>query len=344
MGEMEPKTLWKVEMELLRQTTLELGGAARRFVVARRASELVDVVRDCDARGEPVFVLGGGSNVVFGDAGFDGTVVHVATRGIEIADEISVAAGEPWDDFVAWAVRRGLAGVECLSGIPGLVGATPIQNVGAYGQEVKDTITRVRAWDRKDSRVVDLENVECRFSYRHSMLKESARWVVLRVTFALSVQSARIRYAELARAIGGEAAPVARVRETVIALRRGKGMVLDPQDPDTRSAGSFFVNPMMDEAAYAALAARAGESPPRFASDDGRVKVPAAWLIEHAGFAKGTARGRVAISSKHALALTNRGGATAAELLALAREIRDGVLARFGVTLAPEPVLVGCSI
>ncbi|HEY1959618.1 MAG TPA: UDP-N-acetylmuramate dehydrogenase [Polyangiaceae bacterium] len=343
---MEPKTLWKTNMELSRYTTLELGGAARRFVSATRESDLVAIISDCDARGEPVFVLGGGSNVVFADAGFDGTVVHVATRGIVTGDELEIAAGEPWDDFVAWSVRSGLAGVECLSGIPGLVGATPIQNVGAYGQEVKDTIASVRVWDRETSQIVSLSNEACRFSYRHSMLKESPRWVVLRVRFALakSVQSTRIRYAELARAVGGETAPLARVREAVIALRKGKGMVLDPNDADTRSAGSFFVNPTMDEAAYAALAARAGESVPRFPSDDGRVKVPAAWLIEHAGFAKGTARGRVAISSKHALALTNRGGATAGELLALAREIQGGVFARFGVTLVPEPVLVGSAL
>ncbi len=330
-----------------RLTTLELGGPARRLVTAWRERDLVELVADCDARGEPVMALGGGSNVVFADAGFDGTIVRVATRGIVVhEDSVDVAAGEPWDDLVAWCVRAGLAGVECLSGIPGLVGATPIQNVGAYGQEVKDTIASVRAWDRSESRVVDLTNAECRFSYRHSMLKESSRFVVLRASFALrkSLQSTGIRYAELARAVGGESAPLARVRETVIALRRGKGMVLDPSDADTRSAGSFFVNPTMDESAYEALAARAGEKVPRFPSDDGRVKVPAAWLIEHAGFAKGTARGRAAISTKHALALTNRGGATTEELLALAREIRAGVQARFGVTLAAEPVLVGCAL
>jgi len=344
-------------MELSRYTTLEVGGPARRLVFAGSERAVVEAVSACDARGEPVFVLGGGSNVVFADEGFDGTVVRVGTRGIVLGgdrsdpnDRVDVAAGEPWDDLVAWAVRDGRAGLECLSGIPGLVGATPMQNVGAYGQEVKDTLVSVRAWDRSAGRVVELSRDACRLSYRHSMLKETAwRWVVLRVTFALprSSESAPIRYAELARALGvaeGETAPLARVREAVIALRRGKGMVLDPFDADTRSAGSFFVNPTMDERAYDALAARAGEKVPRFATDDGRVKVPAAWLIERAGFAKGAARGGAAISTKHALALTNRGDATTNDLLDLARAIRAGVAARFHVTLEPEPVLVGCAL
>jgi UDP-N-acetylmuramate dehydrogenase len=331
-------------------TTLELGGPARRFVAATCDADLVAAVSDCDARGEPVFVLGGGSNVVFADEGFDGAVVRVATRGVVFdGDVVDVAAGEPWDDLVAWSVRAGRAGLEGLSGIPGLVGATPIQNVGAYGQEVKDTLVSVRAWDREEKRIVVLARDACRFSYRHSMLKETSRFVVLRVAFDLprSAASAPIRYAELARALGvreGEAAPLARVRETVIALRRGKGMVLDPADPDTRSAGSFFVNPTMDEAAYEALAARAGEKVPRFAADAGLVKVPAAWLIERAGFTKGASHGGAAISSKHALAITNRANATTADVLALARAIRAAVESRFGLPLTPEPVLVGCSL
>ncbi len=336
-------------MELSRCTTLEVGGPARRFISARTESELIDAVRDCDSRGEPVFVLGGGSNVVFADAGFDGTVVHVETRGIVFdEDVIDVAAGEPWDDFVALCVRIGRSGVECMSGVPGLVGATPMQNVGAYGQEVKDTLAFVKVWDRQSARVMRLSTAECRLSYRHSMLKETSRFVVLRVAFAppRSPKSAPLRYAELARALGvkeGESAELARVRETVIALRRGKGMVLDADDADTRSAGSFFVNPTMDERAYEALAKRAGEKVPRFDSE-GAVKVPAAWLIERAGFTKGTARGRAAISTKHALALTNRGGASAEEIVGLARAVRDAVEAKFGVRLAPEPVLVGCAL
>ncbi len=336
-------------MDLASLTTLELGGAPRSLVFARSEEDLIGAVGDCDARGEPVFILGGGSNVVFADEGFNGTVVRVATRGMVFDDtHIDVAAGEPWDDFVAWSVRAGLAGLECMSGIPGLVGATPMQNVGAYGQEVKDTLAFVRAWDRKAKCVVRLSPAECRLSYRHSMLKETLRFVVLRVGFSLrrSSSSSGIQYAELARALHigcGESAPLARVRATVVALRRAKGMVLDPHDPDTKSAGSFFVNPTMAEADYDRLVARAGEKVPRFGSDVG-VKVPAAWLIEHAGFKKGQTRGAIAISSKHALALTNLGGATARELVAFAREIRDAVVTRFGITLVPEPVLVGCGI
>jgi UDP-N-acetylmuramate dehydrogenase len=336
-------------VDLASLTTLELGGAARSLVVARSEGALIAAVSDCDARGEPVFILGGGSNVVFADEGFDGTVVRVATRGMLFGETyIDVAAGEPWDDLVAWSVHAGLAGIECMSGIPGLVGATPMQNVGAYGQEVRDTLAFVRVWDRQAKRIVRFSPDECRLSYRHSMLKETSRFVVLRVGFALrrSPSSAAIRYAELARAlrtVEGESAPLALVRETVLQLRRSKGMVLDPHDPDTRSAGSFFVNPTMTEADYEHLVARAREKVPRFVSDAG-VKVPAAWLIEHAGFTKGQTNGAVAISTKHALALTNHGGATARELLAFARGIRDGVLARFGIKLAPEPVLVGCGI
>jgi len=336
-------------VDLSSLTTLKVGGAARRLVFARSESTLIALVADCDARAEPVFVLGGGSNVVFADEGFDGTVVCVATRGVVFDDtHVDVAAGEPWDDLVAWSVTSGLAGLECMSGIPGLVGATPMQNVGAYGQEVKETLAFVRVWDRQAKCVARLSVGECRLSYRHSMLKETARFVVLRVGFALrrSSSSVAIRYAELARALHvaeGEAAPLPLVRQTVNALRRAKGMVLDPHDPDTCSAGSFFINPTMDAAAYEALVKRAGENVPRFASE-GAVKVPAAWLIEHAGFKKGQARGAAAISSKHALALTNRGGAKASELLALAREIRDGVESRFGVRLVPEPVLVGCTL
>jgi len=327
-------------------TTLEVGGEARRFVCASSDLSLVEEISACDARGEKVFVLGGGSNVVFPDEGFDGTVVRVETRGIVFdGDVIELAAGEIWDDFVAFAAQSGRSGVECMSGIPGMVGATPMQNVGAYGQETQDTLSHVRVWDRQSARVMTLSAAECRMSYRHSMLKETSRFVVLRVAFTLprSAESAPIRYAELARALGvkeGARAPLARVRETVISLRRGKGMVLDPNDADTRSAGSFFVNPTMDEKAYEALAARAGEKVPRF-DQEGVVKVPAAWLIERAGFVKGTVRGNAAISTKHALAITNRGGATSKEIVALAREVKAAVEKRFGVSLSAEPILVG---
>jgi UDP-N-acetylmuramate dehydrogenase len=267
---------------------------------------------------------------------------------------LEVAAGEPWDPLVADCVARGLAGVECLAGIPGSVGATPIQNVGAYGQEVAETITAVRVLDRADGSVRRLTPAECGFTYRSSAFKrEPGRWVVLAVRFALeaSERSRPIRYPELARALGvevGARAPSAEVRAAVLALRRGKGMVLDPGDPDTVSAGSFFTNPVLDAGAFAALQERAaqrlgpGVRPPAWPADDGQVKTSAAWLIERAGFHRGQGNPEgIAISAKHTLALTNRGAGTAAELVALAREIADGVHAAFGVALVPEPVFVG---
>ena len=344
------------DVSLAPRTTLGLGGAARRFTIAIDEAEIVRAVREADARGEPVLVLGRGSNLVDADGGFDGLVVQVGSRGIEAHREgdrvrLDVAAGEPWDPFVARCVEDGLRGVECLSGIPGLVGATPIQNVGAYGQEVKGTITSVRVFDRRAGTLVDMPADSCGFTYRHSVFKGDPRFIVTRVTFVLAVsgESAPIRYAELARALDvneGEAAPLARTRETVIRLRRGKGMVVDPRDPDSISAGSFFVNPVMDDAAFAALQARASARGvdaklPRFPGDGGLHKVSAAWLIEQAGFPKGYGEGRVGISRKHALALVNRGGATTRELLALASTIERGVFEAFGVSLAREPVMVG---
>jgi len=276
----------------------------------------------------------------------------VATTGVrrEPAAEgrmrLTVAAGEPWDAVVAGAVAEGLAGIECLSGIPGSTGATPIQNVGAYGQEVASAIASVRVLDRRTGAIEELAPAACGFGYRSSAFKRSPDHVVLAVTFELerSGRSGPLRYGELARALGAEAgggAPLQDVRDAVLALRRGKGMVLDPADHDTWSAGSFFTNPVLDAAAFAALEARAGAAPPRFPEPDGRIKTSAAWLIERAGFAKGDARGPVALSSKHALALTNRGGATAAQLVGFAREIAEQVELRLGVALVPEPVLVG---
>jgi UDP-N-acetylmuramate dehydrogenase len=324
-------------------TTLRLGGAAERLVEATTEEEVVASVEG-DA-----LVLGGGSNMVIADAGVPGTVVLIRTRGVERDGAIlTVAAGEPWDELVAMTIAEGLAGIECLSGIPGLTGATPIQNVGAYGQDVAETVVGIRALDRSTGAVEDLPAAALGFAYRTSALKGSARRVVLSVTFALreSGMSGPIRYAELARTLGvsvGAAAPIAEVREAVLALRRGKGMVIDPGDPDSVSAGSFFTNPILEHAAFAALVARAGETPPHWPEPDGRVKASAAWLIEHAGFHKGLDRGPVGISAKHTLALVNRGGATTADLIALAREVAAGVHDRFGVALTPEPVFVGAS-
>ncbi len=342
-------------VRLAELTTLRLGGPARKLVAPDREQDLVEAVVAADGSGEPLLLVGGGSNLVVSDAGFDGTVLHVATRGVDVTEEadgtasVTVAAGEPWDALVARMVAEGLAGMECLAGIPGSVGATPMQNVGAYGQDVSETIVSVRTWDRGAGKIAIFDRAACRFAYRSSVFRGSARHVILGVTFALTrrATSAPLRYAELTRALGvgeGERAPLAATRETVIALRRAKGMVLDHSDRDTASAGSFFTNPILEAGALAALRARVGDKLPVFPEPDGRSKVSAAWLIERAGFAKGYALGRVAISAKHALALTNRGDATTAELLTLARTIRDGVKDRFGVVLENEPVFVGVAL
>ncbi len=334
--------------ELAPLTTLRLGGPARDLVVVRREDELIRTIRELDAAGEPVLVLAGGSNVVIADAGFDGTVVHVQTRGVAADDAtITVQAGEPWDPLVHRTVDAGLAGIECLSGIPGSTGATPIQNVGAYGQDVSQTISMVRVLDRASGRIEELTPAQCGFRYRTSAFKHRDDRIVLAVRFALraSRESGPIAYPELARALGvavGATAPLTEVRDAVLTLRRGKGMVVDPADPDSISAGSFFTNPILDAEAFAGLERRAApQRPPAWPETDGRVKTSAAWLIERAGFARGLTRGPVGISAKHTLALVNRGGATTAALVALAREVADGVQRAFGVTLVPEPVFVG---
>jgi UDP-N-acetylmuramate dehydrogenase len=334
-------------------TTLKLGGPARRLVEVETEDEVESAIGDADRAGEPAIVLGGGSNVVVADGGFPGTVVQIALHGVDVKAEngavrVDVAAGESWDGFVEQCIAAGWSGVECLAGIPGLVGATPIQNVGAYGQEVKETIASLRAFDREKRAFVEMDASECGFSYRSSVFKGRGRFVVVRVRFRMrmSSESAPVRYAELARALGvaeGQRAPAREVMRTVVELRKKKGMVLDASDPDTRSAGSFFVNPVLSPEGLALLERRLdpGSRLPKFPEDGGRTKISAAWLIEHAGYSKGFAMGRAAISTKHALALTNRGGATTAELLALARAIQEAVRARFGVELVPEPVLIG---
>jgi UDP-N-acetylmuramate dehydrogenase len=331
-------------------TTLGLGGRAQRVLIATNADELAQTPANS-------FILAGGSNVVVGDGGYPGTVVLVRSTGVAVREAepetvtVTVEAGESWDGVVARAVDSGWSGIECLSGIPGSAGATPIQNVGAYGQEVAESITAVRVLDRTTGERLVMTPEECGFAYRTSVFKHSDRWLVLSVDFRLfrSPESAPVRYAELARALGveiGDRVPLADARAAVLGLRAGKGMVLDPADPDTRSVGSFFTNPVLDASAYAALRERAaglGE-PPSWPSPDGVVKVSAAWLIDKAGFTKGYGRGPVRISTKHTLALTHRGGGSTADLLGLAREIREGVRDRFGVTLHPEPVLVNCAI
>ena len=411
-------------------TTLHLGGPAARFIAAASEEDLVAAVRAADLAAEPVLVLGGGSNLVVADAGFPGTVVLAAFAGFEVAGSgdgpvprsgdgpvparllvgVTVAAGQDWDELVQHCVSAGLSGIECLSGIPGMAGATPIQNVGAYGQEVAQTIALVRAYDRLRGEVVELSGADCGFGYRTSMFKREAaaalateagprataravgaamhpaphtagaavrpalhtagatgRFVILSVTFGLtaSAMSAQVRYAELSRSLGvteGDRVPLADAREAVLELRRGKGMVLDAADPDTRSAGSFFTNPVLTASQFEdleALVARAADDGagkdaarpakvPHYPGDHGRVKVSAAWLIEHAGFTKGYALSRdpdaARISGKHTLALTNPGRASTADLLRLARHIRAGVRAAFGVELTAEPTLVGVEL
>jgi UDP-N-acetylmuramate dehydrogenase len=333
-------------------TTLRVGGPAHRMITVKTEAELVEAVADLDGGGEPLLALGGGSNLLVGDAGFHGTVVKIATEGI-VEDTaacsgavITVAAGEPWDPLVRYAVERGWSGLEPMSGIPGLVGATPIQNVGAYGAEVSELISMVRTLDRSTGQLKTLFPIECGFGYRSSRFKsDPGHFVVLSVTFQLPLgsMSQPIRYPELARVLGvevGQRAPAAEVRQAVLALRSAKGMVLVEDDHDTWSAGSFFTNPILSQARALALPADA----PRFSQPDGTVKTSAAWLVEQAGFGKGYGRGAARLSAKHTLALTNRGAASATELLGLAREIRAGVQAKFGIELVPEPVLVGCEL
>jgi UDP-N-acetylmuramate dehydrogenase len=377
------------QVRLADYTTLHLGGPAARFVLAGSQDELVAVIRAADAGAEPVLVLGGGSNLVVADEGFPGVVVHTAAAGLEFAAdrdavEVTVQAGHDWDEFVQRCIADGLSGVECLSGIPGRVGATPIQNVNAYGQDVAHTITSVRAYDRLRDVVIEIPAADCGFGYRTSMFKAHAtgqargatlnpasatgRFVVVAVTFRLaaSPQSAPVRYGELSRVLGvaeGGRVPLADARAAVLTLRRSKGMVLDAADPDTRSAGSFFTNPVVSAAVLAGLAAHvsgaanggaasrsaaSGSAIPHWPVQDGQVKLSAAWLIEHAGFSKGFRlpgdAGGARISTKHALALTNPGQGSSASLIRLAREIKAGVFAAFGVELANEPVLVGVAL
>ncbi|MDE0572404.1 UDP-N-acetylmuramate dehydrogenase [Demequina sp. B12] len=354
---------------LAQHTTFRVGGPVRDYFEASSEAELIEAVRIADAQGTPVLVLGGGSNLLAADAGFDGLVVRDARREVQVQDDgmcggvsATATAGLPWDDFVAQAVTEGWVGVEALSGIPGSTGATPVQNVGAYGAEVAETIALVRVWDRHEQQVRSLPQIACGFSYRDSLLKRSMRggapdggvwrpsprYVVLDVTFQMrfGTLSGPLRYAQLASALGvaeGERAPLTEVRAAVLEVRASKGMVLDAADHDTWSAGSFFTNPILTPEAAAQLP----QDAPRFPAAGGQVKSSAAWLIERAGFGRGfqvTADAPASLSTKHTLALTNRGGATAADVVALARAVRDGVRERFGVELVPEPVFLGLEL
>lgn len=343
-------------------STLGVGGPARYYLRAENPATVEAAVAWAAERRLPLFVLGGGSNVVMSDEGFDGLVLHVAIPGVAYTSAggealVHAAAGEPWDAVVAGAVERGWAGIECLSGIPGCVGATPMQNVGAYGQEVAETVAGVSAFDTHTGRTVSFDNGECRFGYRDSRFKreDRGRYVILGVTYRLRPGGEpALRYPELARHLEqqGHAPILARVREAVLAVRRRKSMVIDPQDPNTRSVGSFFMNPIVETAAAEGVReslrrqgrAEDAGSMPAYPCDEGHVKLSAAWLIERAGLNRGYGAGRAGISANHTLALVNRGGATAADVVALAREVRQRVREAFGVTLVPEPVLVGLEL
>jgi UDP-N-acetylmuramate dehydrogenase len=347
-----------VPAPLAELTTLRLGGPARRLVRAGSGAELVEALRAADSDGEPLLLVGGGSNLVIADAGFAGTAVAVASSGLSVRRVpdgpalVTVEAGQDWDSVVEATLAEGLSGLECLSGIPGRAGAVPVQNVGAYGVEIAERLVDVDLYDRASGSVrVHVPAASLGLVYRGSVLKGRDDAVVLRVRLALDVtvgaagRGNPVRYAELASVLGvglGEPAPPARVRAAVLELRRSKGMVLDPADHDTWSVGSFFTNPVLSSLPPELV----GVSMPSWSMPDGRVKLSAAWLISNAGFARGHAGpgGRVSLSGKHSLALTNRGAASTEDLLALAREVRAGVLAAFGVTLTPEPVLVGCAL
>lgn len=341
----------RADVPLAERGTLGVGGAARWFMRAESAEDVAAAHQWCEERRVPWFVLGGGSNVVIADRGFDGLVLQIGMSGTVISRDgedtlISAGAGESWDSVVETAVNRGLAGVECLSGIPGTVGGTPVQNVGAYGQDVSSTIERVTVYDCMGHTVQSLRGIDCGFSYRMSRFKhaDEGRFVVCEVTFRLRPGPATATYADVAsylKRADVSTPTVSLVRDAVLNIRRSKGMVVDARDPDSRSVGSFFMNPVITEADRERVAAIAGERPPGFAVEGGRVKIPAAWLIERAGFTKGYTDGAVGISTKHPLALVNRGGATAADVLRLARAVKQVVGDRYGVWLRPEPIFVG---
>jgi UDP-N-acetylmuramate dehydrogenase len=340
-------------------TTLRIGGPARFFAEAQSEDETLAALSFAEQHGLPLFILGGGSNALIADEGFPGLVIRVANKGMTWREEgdrviAAVCAGEDWDEFVSQCVERDLAGVECLSGIPGAVGGSPIQNIGAYGQEARETIISVRVFDRLAREFTELSNEQCRFSYRASLFNTTARdrYVVTEVAFALKPQGEpAIRYPDLKHFFSNisTSPSLALTREAVRAIRARKAMLIAPDDPDCRSAGSFFKNPVITTSAFVRIEEIARErnligadqGVPNFPAGDGEIKVPAAWLIERAGFHKGYDGGAVGISSKHTLAIVNRGGATAREVIALMNEIQERVAEKFGVALTPEPVFVG---
>lgn len=342
-------------VQLAPYTTMKIGGRARFFVRADDEDDVVSAVQFARSQNLPLFVLGGGSNVLIADNGFDGLVIKIGLSGFvfhvpsseSVLDPnsklVTAGAGEDWDKFVAFCVDSDLAGVECLSGIPGLVGGTPVQNVGAYGQEVSETIVSVCCLEIETLRFVTMTNSECGFSYRKSIFNSTdiGRYIVLGVTFSLKENGEpKIVYKDIREYFGERKPSLSEVRETVLSIRRAKSMVINADDPNSRSAGSFFKNPIVSRETFASIRAEF-DSVPSFSVDQENVKIPAAWLIENAGFGKGYALGRAGISSKHTLAIINRGGANAADILALKDEIQAAVKSKFDITLTPEPIFIG---
>jgi UDP-N-acetylmuramate dehydrogenase len=340
-------------VRLAEHCTLGVGGPARYFVEAHDEAAVLEALDWARARRMPIRVLGGGSNLVIADEGVDGLVVKIALRGVDTREahgavELTAAAGEPWDTLVHFCVSRGWAGFECLSGIPGLVGATPMQNVGAYGQDVSETVILVRALDTSTRRIQAFENRECRFGYRDSLFRsdEPGRYIILSVAYRLRPGgSPTVRYADVENdmaARGVERPSLGDVRASVLTIRRSKSMVLDASDANGRSCGSFFTNPIIPDAELAAVEARAGDrAMPRWPVPGGQVKLSAAWLIERAGYTRGRADGPVGLSTRHALAIVAHDGAKACDVVAFARRIQRAVVDRFGVRLTPEPVFWG---
>jgi UDP-N-acetylmuramate dehydrogenase len=342
---------FRQQISLAPFTTFEIGGPARWFAEAVTEADIEAAVDFADARKLRLFVLGGGSNLLVSDAGFDGLVLHIALRGVHHnGDTLSAAAGEDWDALVARSVIAGFAGIECLSGIPGTVGGTPVQNVGAYGQEVSHTIHTVRALDRTTRTWMDLDNADCGFSYRRSRFNQGPdrdRFIVSRVVYRLEPNAAAaVTYADLKhyfKSQGVDQPCLQQVREAVLSIRLGKGMVITPDNPERRSAGSFFKNPVVPASQLPHIAAAANlpeAEVPRYPAGVEAVKLPAAWLLERAGFVKGFRMGAAAVSSRHTLALTNNGSATAADITALRDTIQSRVHELFGISLEPEPVWV----
>jgi len=331
-------------------TTFGIGGPARYFIRAGAKTVVEEAVHFSQSKNLPLFVMGGGSNLLVADEGFNGVVLRIEIGGVRWNDDghqvrLDAGAGVEWDRVVAESVERKLYGFECLSGIPGSVGGTPVQNVGAYGQEISETLSNVVAYDRQEQRFVELNHAECGFSYRASIFNTSARqrYIVTSVNFILGKEGkTAIRYRDLTREFENQSLPsLADVRDAVRRIRARKAMLIEPGDPDSRSAGSFFKNPIVTEEDCARVEAKVGEKPPRFPVAPGQVKLAAAWLIERAGIAKGFSVGPAGVSTKHTLALVNKGGATAGDVIKLAREIRRRVEDRFGIRLAVEPVFVG---